>query len=159
VHGGPRLTARPRARLAAAAGVTALAATLAGCSSAVAVTLPAKAGDPACTAASAAWPADVSGRAVVATDPSAPAVRAWGDPPIVARCGVATPGPTTDDCLTVDDVDWVATPLSDGTRFVTYGRDPAIEVLVPKGPVPEGSLLPAFSAAARALPTTGRHCS
>jgi hypothetical protein len=139
--------------------VTALAATLAGCSSSVGVTIPAEAADPACSAAAAAWPADVSGRTVVATDPSAPAVRAWGDPAIVARCGVATPGPTTDDCLTVDDVDWVATPLTDGTRFVTYGRDPAIEVLVPKGPVPEGSLLPAFSAAARALPTTGRHCS
>jgi hypothetical protein len=158
VHGGPRLTARRNA-FARGAVLTVVAATLGACSSAVGVTLPAKAGDPACTAASAAWPADVSGRPVVATDPSAPAVRAWGDPAIVARCGVATPGPTTDDCLTVDDVDWVATPLSDGTRFVTYGRDPAIEVLVPKGPVPEGSLLPAFSAAARALPTTGRHCS
>ncbi len=140
-----------------AAGVITLS--LAGCSRAVSVTLPPQASDPACTAAAAAWPADVSGRAVVATDPSAPAVRAWGDPAIVARCGVATPGPSTDDCLTVDDVDWVATPLSDGTRFVTYGRGPAIEVLVPKGPAPEGSLLPAFSAAARALPATGRHCS
>ena len=136
-----------------------LAALLSGCSRAVPVTVPAQAADPACTAAAAAWPADVSGRTPVATDPSAPVVRAWGDPAIVARCGVAAPAPTTDDCLTVDDVDWVASPLSDGTRFVTYGRAPAIEVLVPKGPVPEGSLLPAFTAAARALPTTGRHCS
>ncbi len=95
----------------------------------------------------------------MATDPVSPAVRAWGDPPIVARCGVNPPGPTTDDCLTVDGVDWVATPLSDGTRFVTYGRDPAIEVLIPRGDQPEGSLLPVFAASAGALPTTGRHCS
>ena len=121
--------------------------------------MPAKAADPACTVAASAWPADVSGRTPVGTDPTSPAVRAYGDPAIVARCGVPTPGPTTDDCLTVNDVDWVATPLSDGTRFVTYGRDPAIEVLVPKGPVPEGSLLPVFTAAAQALPSTGRHCS
>ena len=88
----------------------------------------------------------------------APAVPRLGDPAIVARCGVPTPGPTTNDCLTVNDVDWVATPLSDGTRFVTYGRDPAIEVLVPKAYAPEGSLLPAFAPAALALPTTGRKC-
>ena len=72
---------------------------------------------------------------------------------------MAAPGPTTDDCLTVNGVDWVATPLSDGTRFVTYGRDPAVEVLIPKGDVPEGSLLPAFTAVAQKLPETGRHCS
>jgi len=88
-----------------------------------------------------------------------PAVHAWGDPAIVARCGVAPPGPTTEDCLSVNGVDWVATPLSDGTRFVTYGRNPAIEVLIPKSDVPGGSLLPVFAAAAQALPETGRHCS
>jgi hypothetical protein len=95
----------------------------------------------------------------VATEPAVPAVRAWGDPAIIARCGVATPAPTTEDCLTVNEVDWVATPLSDGTKFVTYGRDPALEVLIPRSDVPEGSLLPAFTAAARTLPATGRHCS
>ena len=42
---------------------------------------------------------------------------------------------------------------------MTYGRDPALEVLIPKGDVPEGSLLPAFAAAAQTLPETGRHCS
>ncbi len=130
-----------------------------GCSRAVAISVPARAADPACTTAAAAWPADVSGRTPVTTDPTSPAVRAYGDPSIIARCGVAPPGPTTDDCLTVNEVDWVATPLNDGTKFVTYGRDPAIEVLVPTGPVPEGSLLPAFTAAARALPPTGRRCS
>ena len=138
-----------------------LGATLltAGCSRAVGVSVPARGSDPACTAAAAVWPPDVSGRTPVSTDPTSPAVRAYGDPAVVARCGVPTPGPTTDDCLTVNGVDWVATPLTDGTRFVTYGRDPAIEVLVPKGPVPEGSLLPVFTASAQALPSTGRHCS
>ena len=42
---------------------------------------------------------------------------------------------------------------------MTYGRDPALEVLIPKGDVPEGSLLPAFTSAAQALPETGHHCS
>ncbi|MDQ2756039.1 MAG: DUF3515 domain-containing protein, partial [Actinomycetota bacterium] len=105
-------------------------------------------------------PATVSGLTPVTTSPSSPAVRAWGDPAVVARCGVPEPGPST-DCLSVDDVGWVVTVLSDGARFVTFGRSPALEVLVPSvhaAPGNEGSLLPVFSAAARALPATGRAC-
>jgi hypothetical protein len=151
VHGGPRLRTALLLLLAAAL--------LGACSRGVPVTVPGRGSDPVCVKAGSAWPASVSGRESIATDPAGPAVHAWGDPAIVARCGVATPGPTTDDCVTVNGVDWVATPLSDGTRFVTYGRDPAIEVLIPKSDVPEGSLLPVFTAVAQSLPETGRHCS
>ncbi len=139
--------------------VTSAALVLAACSSGVDVRVPELAAAPACVAASQHWPADVSKLPSVATTPASPAVHAWGDPAVIARCGVATPGPSTDGCLTVNDVDWLATPLSDGTKFVTYGRAPALEVLVPKDYAPEGSLLPAFTAAATQLPTTGGHCS
>lgn len=124
--------------------------------------MPDGAADPACGAVASQWPAAVSGREPVAVTPESPAVRAWGDPAIVARCGVATPGPSTDSCISVNGVDWLATPLTDGTRFVTYGRSPALEVLIPaasSGSAAEGSLLPVFTAAAQALPETGRHCS
>lgn len=134
---------------------------MAACSRAVEVALPSGAGSSACAAAARAWPADVSGLSPVTTSPSSSAVRAWGDPAVVARCGVADPGPST-DCLSVDGVDWVVSVLSDGARFVTFGRSPALEVLVPSvhaAPGNEGSLLPVFSPAARALPTTGRACS
>ena len=30
----------------------------------------------------------------------------------------------------MNGVDWVAHPLADGTSFTTYGRDPAVQVLV-----------------------------
>ncbi|WXZ51180.1 DUF3515 family protein [Clavibacter tessellarius] len=38
---------------------------------------------------------------------------AWGDPQstVILRCGVATPGPTTDACISYDDVDWVEDDL------------------------------------------------
>lgn len=49
--------------------------------------------------------------------------------------------------------------LSDGASATTYGREPAIEVLIPKAYAPEPLLLPAFGAAATALPRTGHHCS
>jgi hypothetical protein len=117
---------------------------------------------PAATAAacaSPAWPATVAGRTRVPTDPDSASVAAWGDPALIARCGLEALGPTTDDCVSVDGVDWVVRSLSDGSMATTYGRDPAIEVLAPGtyGPVP--LLLPAFSAVARTLPANGRHCS
>ncbi|WP_411283207.1 DUF3515 family protein [Lapillicoccus sp.] len=132
---------------------------LAGCSRSVEVTVPQLASDASCTAASGAWPTTVSGLSPVDVSPQSPAVRAWGDPAIVARCGVATPGPTTDSCLSVNGIDWVLTELTDGSKFVTYGRVPAIEVLVPRRYAPEGALLPVFTEAATRLPTTGNHCT
>ena len=68
-------------------------------------------------------------------------------------------GPTTSECLAVDGVDWVVEPLADGVRFTTFGRDPALEVLVPSDYRPEPLLLPAFGPTARTLPTNGRTCS
>lgn len=92
------------------------------------------------------------------TSPSSPALAAYGDPAVIARCGVAAPGPTETECLEVDGVGWIPTPLSDGTRFTTFGTEPAIEVLVPRDYAPEGLLLPAFSDAARTLPGNGLEC-
>jgi hypothetical protein len=86
-------------------------------------------------------------------------VRQWGDPAIIATCGWPALGPTPEQCLDVDGVDWVAERLSDGVRFTTFGRDPAIEVLVPDAYDPAPLLLPAFGPAAKALPANGRTCS
>ncbi|MCM3657186.1 DUF3515 domain-containing protein [Agromyces mediolanus] len=57
---------------------------------------------------------------------------AWGEPAsVLLRCGVPVPGPTTDRCVSVDGIDWVIDE-SDAPRylFTTYGRTPAVEVLV-----------------------------
>ncbi|WP_322786070.1 DUF3515 family protein [Intrasporangium oryzae] len=101
----------------------------------------------------------MAGHARVATSPASASAAAWGDPAIIARCGLDALGPTTDPCVTVDGVDWVVRELSDGTAATTYGRDPAIEVLAPSAYGPVSLLLPAFAEAARALPTTGRTCT
>lgn len=141
------------------AGATVLCWTLAACSSAVDAVAPGDAGSALCTAASRAWPATVGRQKARAVSSRSPAVRAWGDPAIIARCGVVSPGPTTDECLSVDDIDWVAHQLSDGVRFTTYGRSPAIEVLVPRAYETPGGLLPAFTAAARAIPQGPHRCT
>jgi hypothetical protein len=130
---------------------------LAGCSGAPEVALAPQARAPVCR--SVPWPQTVGGQAGVATSPESASVAAWGDPPIIARCGLDPLGPTSDACVSVDGVDWVVRELSDGSAATTYGRDPAIEVLAPAsyGAVP--LLLPAFGEAARALPTNGRSCT
>jgi hypothetical protein len=164
VHGRARLSdasarrRRPtRAGATVTAGVLLVGSALAGCARAPEVVTAPQASAGVC--ASARWPASVSGHERVATEPDVPSAAAWGDPAIIARCGLAPLGPTTDQCVAVDDVDWVVRPLSDGTKATTYGRDPAIEVLVPSAYGPAPLLLPVFTDLARTLPSTGRRCS
>ena len=144
-------------RLSPCAAVCAALLLTTACARAPDVALAPLADDPACSSLS--WPRAVSGLEAVGTTPQHPSASAWGDPPIIARCGLPSPAPTTDSCVVVDGVDWVVRHLADGTAAITFGREPAIEVLVPQehGAVP--LLLPAFGGAARSLPETGRHCS
>ena len=105
-------------------GATAVVA-LSGCSSAVEVAPTPLATGEVCRAVAASWPAKAGGQERrEVSDASAGA--AYGDPAVIARCGVPALAPTTEDCIEVDGVGWVAQPLSDGTRFTSFGRDPAV---------------------------------
>lgn len=66
------------------------------------------------------------------------ATAAWGEPgaAVTLRCGVEVPGPTTTACQSVESgsgtVDWLVVEDGAGTwTFTTYGRDPAVQVVVP----------------------------
>ena len=135
------------------------AVVLSACSSdAVEVAVPSAALQPACSSATLLWPSTVSGMPRRDTDPDSPGVAAWGDPAVIARCGVAAPGPTATECIEVEGVGWIPKALSDGTRFTSFGTDPAVEVLVPKAYAPEPLLLPVFAPVAKALPANGLQC-
>ncbi|MDQ3382782.1 MAG: DUF3515 family protein [Actinomycetota bacterium] len=114
---------------------------------------------PVCREVADSWPVTVGGQPSRETAVQTRGVAAWGDPAIIARCGAPVPGPTTDQCLDVEGVDWVADQLEDGVAFTTYGRDPAIEVLVPDAYEPEPLVLPAFGAAAQVVPQGDGRCS
>lgn len=129
---------------------------LVGCSGPVEVAPPDAAESAAC--AEVDWPESVSGHERVATSPEGPWVAAWGEPAIIARCGIPSLEPTALDCVAVDDVDWIVREFSDGTAMSSYGTNPAVEVLVPDTYGPGPLMLPAFSDVARALPSNGRHC-
>lgn len=138
---------------------TALLLTLAACSSAVKATPFEGSDTPACRDVAQAWPVTVAGLQPRETAVDDDTVAAWGDPAIIARCGAPVPGPTTDQCLDIGGVDWVLHQLDDGVRFTTYGRDPAIEVLVPAAYAPEPLLMPAFATVAERVPQGEHHCS
>ncbi|MEO6021039.1 MAG: DUF3515 family protein [Knoellia sp.] len=141
---------------AVALGATAVIM-LSGCSSAVEIAPTPLADSDVCREVASAWPATVGNHERREVS-NASAGAAYGDPAIIARCGVPALGPTTDDCIEVDGRGWVAQKLSDGTRFTTFGRDPAIEVLIPSDYAPEPLLLPAFSKAADTLPKNTLSC-
>lgn len=121
-----------------------LCALLAGCAQpAVVVPVADDAANPLCARVVLALPDELAGLERRTT--SSQATRAWGDEdPIVLRCGVVVPGPTTDSCVSAGStpetsVDWITrtetregdAPGAESWVFTTYGRDPAVEVVVP----------------------------
>ena len=86
---------------------------------------------------------------------------AYGDPSAaLLRCGVEVPGPTsTLPCVQTGDVYW----LRDGSDeprivFTTYGREPAVEVIVDRNVVSPGVVLLDVSQAV-AYATETRQCT
>lgn len=140
-----------RPRLIAAAALA--APLLSSCASAVGVDPGQDAADPVCAEVFVALP-DRIGDAE-RRETTSQSTAAWGDPPVVARCGVEPPGPTTERCLGVSDVDWVQSTLDGGTRFTTYGRVPALDVSVPDGVAADG-VLGALAPAAAVLEVDAR---
>lgn len=160
MHDRPPLTGPPPAALRPLVALgTATAALLAGCTSAVEVRPFEGSDSPACQRVADAWPATVRDLERREVAVQSRGVAAWGDPAIIARCGADPPGPTTDQCLDVAGVDWIARELEDGWRFTSYGRDPAVEVLVPDAHDPDALLLTAFNPAAEAVPQGERRCT
>jgi hypothetical protein len=111
--------------------------------------------DPDCAAVVVRLPDTVAGLAERETN--AQATGAWGQPAsVLLRCGVEPPGPTTDRCVSVDGVDWIIDE-SDAPNylFTTYGRTPAVEVLVDNDVVSGTTAIADLSAVVSAIPAEG----
>lgn len=88
------------------------------------------ANDPACADVIVRLPDTVAGFERRTTN--AQSTGAWGDPAaVLLYCGIEPSGPTTDDCVSVNGVDWILdrsnAPLY---RFEAYGRSPGLQVIV-----------------------------
>lgn len=125
---------------------------LSGCASAVPLDAAPDAKSPLCAEVAVRLPPDVAG--LTRRDTTAQATGAWGTPAVVLlRCGVPTPGPTTDRCVNVDGVDWIIDESkAPNYRFTTYGRTPAIEVIVDNNAVSGTTAITDLSGAVETLP-------
>jgi hypothetical protein len=103
---------------------------LSGCAGTVALQPADAASDPACAEVMVRLPDVVAGLDRRSTN--AQSTAAWGTPAgVILRCGLPDNGPSPLPCFTVDDVDWLRDDASDPNfTFITYGRNPAVEVLI-----------------------------
>ncbi|SEJ00143.1 DUF3515 family protein [Demequina mangrovi] len=141
----------------------ALVAPLAACASPVPVDAAPYAADPDCARVMLAVPDVLGGLEYHETTSQATAT--WGDEfPLVMRCGVEPPGPSTEQCLSIEGtggtVDWLVIDEDERWRAVSFGRSPAVELLVPKERAQDavGDVLAEASAAVSRAPSNGLEC-
>lgn len=136
---------------------------LAGCSQPLVVEPAPYAADPDCARVMLAMPPVIGGLDVRGTTSQATA--AYGEEfPVVVRCGVEPPGPTTERCVAVDgeagSQDWLVADEGDQWRATSFGRSPAVEVVIPAERADEAvaDLLAEVSGPAALAPSNGLAC-
>ena len=86
-------------------------------------------------------------------EPASPLVHAWGDPPIVLRCGVGVPSGysrTSAQTADVDGVPWFQQVGHEVVRWTAVRRGANIELAVPTSYDAQGGLLVELGAAIKA---------
>lgn len=143
-------------RPAAIAALAPLALVLAACTPTVPLTPAPDAASAACAEIIVRLPDTIEELPQRETD--AQATSAWGDPSaVLLRCGVEVPGPSTLPCFTVKGIDWLRDDTSAPTFvFTSYGRDPAVEVVVDAELTSGTSALVAIANAVGSLPAERR---
>ena len=129
---------------------------VAGCAGQVPMTAAADSNNPDCAAVTVRLPNTVAD--LPKRETNAQATGAWGSPAsILLTCGVEVPGPSTLPCVSVNDVDWIEddsqAPLY---RYTSYGRTPAVEVVIDSDAVSGTTTLVDLGAAVSVLPQTAK---
>ncbi|MFB0944276.1 MAG: DUF3515 family protein [Candidatus Nanopelagicales bacterium] len=86
-----------------------------------------------CTELGAILPVSIEGALLRSTNPDSPGTKAWCNPALVARCGVAEPTAYSASCqlLEVDGVTWYPAELQAGVRFTSLQTPELVEVSIP----------------------------
>ena len=102
-----------------------------------------------CAALHGALPDVVSDAVRRDVEPESDDVAAWGDPPVVLRCGVRLPEEFRPDAqlFEVEGVGWFPVDGEGGTFFTATDREPYVEVAVPDDYAPEAEVLADIAAA------------
>jgi hypothetical protein len=94
---------------------------------------PSAAGQRSCRELISALPTTLGDRPARPVDSPSPYVVAWGDPPVVLRCGVARPAAfiATADTLVISGVTWFAERRGASTSWTVVDRPVYVEVVAP----------------------------
>jgi hypothetical protein len=108
----------------------ALSLALSACSPTVSLEPAADANNPGCADVIVRLPDGVDGQERRTTN--AQSTAAWGNPTtVILRCGIEPVEISTLPCVTASDVDWLVDESAKPSfRFISFGRDPAVEVIV-----------------------------
>lgn len=147
-----------RSLLALAAASVALAAALSGCAPVVSLAPAAEfANDPECAEAIVRMPDAISSYPLRQTD--AQGAAAWGEPTVVLLyCGVPVPEVSELPCVPVEGIFWLREEVDAGLAYTTYGRDPAVRVVIDPDAIGPGVVLDELSTAVSYTSETGREC-
>ncbi|MCJ1713712.1 DUF3515 family protein [Microbacterium sp. M1A1_1b] len=145
-------------RTLVALGVTVLvAAALTGCTNAVAMTAAPSANAAACATAQVRLPDTVDTKYAL-RNTNAQATAAWGDPSAALyRCGVAVPTVSDLPCFTKGTVDWIRDDEGKRIVYTTFGRDPAVQVVIDSTKTTD-QVLQDIGTAVASLPKDGHRC-
>ena len=134
------------------------AGTLTACTPIISLEAAADSNNPACAEVSVRLPATVANEAKRSTD--AQATGAWGNPTaVILRCGLQPVEVSTLPCVTASGVDWLVDESAKPSyRFITFGRNPATEVIVDSNKVAGVSVLDELSSAIQSIEAT-KACS
>jgi hypothetical protein len=132
----------------------ALAGSLSACTATVSLEAAADSNNPACAEVSVRLPDQAADLDKRVTD--AQATGAWGNPTaIILRCGLPPVEVSELPCVTANGVDWLVDDSEKPSyRFITFGRNPATEVIVDSNKVAGVSALSDLSAAIQSIEST-----
>lgn len=151
-------TVRRPLRWTAIAGVAvALAAGLTGCTNAVSMSPAPSADAAACAAVQVRLPSTVDTKYAM-RNTNAQSTAAWGDPEAaIYHCGVAVPTVSDLPCFSQGGVDWIRDDRGAQIVFTTFGRTPAVQVVIDTK-LTTSQVVQDLSDAVSALPKDGREC-
>ncbi len=129
---------------------------LAGCAPTVHLSPAKESNALACADVMVRLPDEVDGLTRRVTD--AQSTAAWGEPTaVILRCGLPEATASSLRCITQGDVDWLVDETeAPSYRFITFGRNPATEVIVDSNKTVGVNVIDAISAVVVTQPSTVR---
>lgn len=134
-----------------------LVTVLAGCTNAVALTPAPSANAAACAAVQVRLP-DTVGTKYGIRATNAQSTAAWGTPSAaILHCGVAVPTVSDLPCFSQGSVDWIRDDRGDQIVYTTFGRSPAVQVVIDSRKT-TSQVLQDIGDAVATLPKDGHRC-